>query len=116
MLEYHHLDRKHGENMNITDIRMKKINNDSKMKAVASITIDGAFVIHDVRVIDGAKGLFVAMPSKKDQDGTHRDICHPINAETRLAVKELVLAKYDEVVALEEEYDVDCDAEDDTDD
>lgn len=88
--------------MNITDIRLKTINNDSKMKAVASITIDGCFVIHDIRVIDGDKGRFVAMPSKKDGDGTHRDVCHPINQETRAMIKQMVIDKYEEVVALED--------------
>lgn len=91
--------------MNITDVRMKVINNETKMKAVASITIDGAFVVHDIRVIDGEKGLFVAMPSKKDADGTHRDICHPVNQETRTAIKELVLSKYEEITALDGDSD-----------
>lgn len=87
--------------MNITDVRMKVVDNGSKMKAVASITIDDAFVVHDIRVIDGEKGLFVAMPSKKDADGTHRDVCHPTNLETRTMIKEVVIAKYEEIKALE---------------
>lgn len=91
--------------MNITDIRMKVVDSESKMKAVASITIDGAFVVHDIRVIDGEKGLFVAMPSKKDADGTHRDICHPVNLETRTMIKEMVIAKYEEIKALEDATD-----------
>jgi len=95
--------------MNITDVRMKLIDNDTKMKAVASITIDGAFVVHDIRVIDGDKGCFVAMPSKRDSDGTHRDICHPINGETRQMIKDLVLNKYDEICALEHDENQDED-------
>lgn len=87
--------------MNITDIRMKIIDNDSKMKAVASITLDGCFVIHDIKVIDGEKGRFVAMPSKQDSDGTRRDVCHPIVQETRQMIKQMVIDKYEEIVALE---------------
>ena len=88
--------------MDITDIRVKTINNDSKLKAVASITIDGCFVVHDIRVIDGEKGRFVAMPSKKDADGTHRDVCHPSNTETRQLIKNAVISKYEEILELEE--------------
>ncbi len=89
--------------MDITDVRMKLIDNGTKMRAVASITIDDAFVIHDIRVIDGERGVFVAMPSKKDADGTHHDICHPATQEARIMIKDLVLSKYDEVLALEDD-------------
>lgn len=66
------------------------------MKAVASITIDGVFVVHDIKVIEGEKGLFVAMPSKKTADGEYRDIAHPINTETRSMMEEMILQKYRE--------------------
>jgi stage V sporulation protein G len=71
---------------------------DSKMKAVASITIDGEFVIHDIKVIESDKGLFIAMPSKKDGNGEYKDIAHPINTATRNRIQDAVLAKYEEVV------------------
>ncbi|PCX66716.1 septation protein spoVG [Listeria monocytogenes] len=67
------------------------------MKAISSITIDGEFVIHDIRVIDGNEGLFVAMPSKRTPDGEFRDIAHPINSGTRAKIQEVVLAEYERV-------------------
>ena len=69
--------------MRITDVRVRKMTQDSKMKAIVSITIDDEFVVHDIKVIEGEKGLFIAMPSKKANDGEYRDIAHPINSETR---------------------------------
>ena len=66
------------------------------MKAVVSITIDNEFVIHDIKVIEGDKGLFIAMPSRKSADGEYRDIAHPINSETRTKIQDLILAKYEE--------------------
>lgn len=69
--------------MNITDIRVRRIANEGKMKAVVSVTIDGEFVVHDIKVIDGDKGLFVAMPSRKASDGEYKDIAHPITSATR---------------------------------
>lgn len=69
--------------MRITDVRVRKMTQDSKMKAIVSITIDDEFVVHDIKVIEGEKGLFIAMPSKKASDGEYRDIAHPINSETR---------------------------------
>lgn len=89
--------------MNITDIRLRVINNESKMKAVASITIDGCFAIHDIKVIDGDKGLFIAMPSKKDNDGTYRDVCHPVNTKTRQYIQDIVIQKYQQVLTEETE-------------
>ncbi|MGN1024180.1 MAG: septation regulator SpoVG, partial [Lachnospiraceae bacterium] len=80
----------------ITDVRIRRIASSGKMKAVASITIDGVFVVHDIKVIEGEKGLFVAMPSKKTADGEYRDIAHPINTETRSMVEEMILQKYRE--------------------
>ena len=82
--------------MNITDIRMRKIDKEGKMKAVASITIENEFVVHDIKVIEGEKGLFIAMPSRKSSDGEYRDIAHPINSETRSRIQELILTKYEE--------------------
>lgn len=85
--------------MNITDVRVRPIEKaDGKMKAVASITINGEFVVHDIKVIEGDKGYFVAMPSKKDGNGDYKDIAHPINTATRKTIQDAVLAKYNEVV------------------
>lgn len=82
--------------MEITDIRIRKINTDSRLKAVVSITIDNCFAIHELRVIEGKEGLFVAMPSRQVSDGTFKDIAHPINAETRKLIEDFVVAKYQE--------------------
>lgn len=85
--------------MQITDIRVRKISKEGKMKAVVSITIDEEFVVHDIKVIDGEKGLFIAMPSRKTADGEYRDIAHPINSQTRDRIQREILAKYEEVAA-----------------
>ncbi len=82
--------------MNITDVRVRKVSKDGKMKAVVSITIDDEFVVHDIKVIEGEKGLFIAMPSRKATDGEYRDIAHPINSETRDRIQTLILEKYEE--------------------
>lgn len=82
--------------MNITDVRVRKVSKDGKMKAVVSITIDDEFVVHDIKVIEGEKGLFIAMPSRKATDGEYRDIAHPINSVTRDRIQKLILEKYDE--------------------
>ena len=84
--------------MQITDVRVRKISGDSanKMKAVASITIDGVFVVHDIKILEGEKGMFIAMPSRKSSDGEFRDIAHPINTETRDMLQRIVLEKYSE--------------------
>lgn len=87
--------------MNITDVRVRKVAKEGKMKAVVSITIDEEFVVHDIKVIEGEKGLFIAMPSRKATDGEYRDIAHPINSDTRERIQRLILAKYDEVMAEE---------------
>ena len=81
--------------MNITDVRVRKVETDGKMKAVVSITIDDEFVIHDIKVIEGDKGVFIAMPSRKSADGQYRDIAHPINSETRSALQAMILEKYE---------------------
>ena len=82
--------------MEITDVRVRRVAKDGKMKAVVSITIDNEFVIHDIKVIEGDKGLFIAMPSRKSADGEYRDIAHPINSDTRTKIQDLILAKYEE--------------------
>ena len=82
--------------MNITDVRVRKVAKEGKMKAVVSITIDDEFVVHDIKVIEGEKGLFIAMPSRKSSDGEYRDIAHPINSDTRQKIQQLILEKYEE--------------------
>lgn len=83
--------------MKITDVRLRKVNNqDTRMKALVSVTFDESFVIHDLRVIDGNNGLFVAMPSKRTPDGEFRDIAHPINSDMRKHVQEEVMRVYEE--------------------
>ena len=88
--------------MQITDVRVRKVTKDGKMKAVVSITLDNEFVVHDIKVIEGEKGLFIAMPSRKAADGEYRDIAHPINSETRERIQSIILEKY-EIAALENE-------------
>ena len=87
--------------MQITDVRIRKITKEGKMRAVVSITLDNEFVVHDIKVIEGEKGLFIAMPSKKAMDGEYRDIAHPINSGTRDRIQSTILEKYKQ--ALEEE-------------
>ena len=77
--------------MQITDVRVRKITKEGKMRAIVSITIDDEFVIHDIKVIEGEKGLFIAMPSKKATDGEYRDIAHPINSGTRENIQKIIL-------------------------
>lgn len=84
--------------MNITDVRVRKVAKEGKMKAVVSITINDEFVVHDIKVIEGEKGLFIAMPSRKAADGEYRDIAHPINSTTRDRIQTLILDKYQEVM------------------
>ena len=91
--------------MNVTDIIVRLVGKEGKMKAVASITIDNVFVIHDIKIIEGDKGLFIAMPSRKTQDGEYRDIAHPINQKTRANLQSLILSKYMEEVANPHESD-----------
>ena len=82
--------------MKVTDVRLRKIQTDGRMKALVSITLDEAFVIHDLRVIEGNSGLFVAMPSKRTPDGEFRDIAHPINSVMRQEIQDAVMKVYDE--------------------
>lgn len=81
--------------MEITDVRLRRVNTDGRMRAIASITIDNEFVVHDIRVIDGNNGMFVAMPSKRTPDGEFRDIAHPISSSTREKIQAAVLAEYE---------------------
>ncbi|EAC5136744.1 septation protein SpoVG [Listeria monocytogenes] len=83
--------------MQVTDVRLRRVETDGRMRAIASITLDEEFVVHDIRVIDGNNGLFVAMPSKRGVDGEFRDIAHPINSDTRAKIQEVVLAEYERV-------------------
>jgi stage V sporulation protein G len=87
--------------MRITDVRVRKVTKEGKMKAVISVTIDEEFVVHDIKVIDGDKGLFIAMPSKKATDGEYRDIAHPINAQVREYLENAILEKYESALAEE---------------
>lgn len=81
--------------MNITDIRIRKVVKEGKLKAVASITIDNEFVVHDIKIIDGEKGLFIAMPSRKTSDGEYHDIAHPINSGTRESLQKSIITEYE---------------------
>ena len=87
--------------MNITDVRVRRVAKEGKMKAVVSITIDEEFVVHDIKVIEGEKGLFIAMPSRNATDGEYRDIAHPINSATRERIQNIILEKYEQVLAEE---------------
>ena len=80
--------------MKITDVRIRKVEKEGKMRAVVSITIDDEFVVHDIKVIEGEKGLFIAMPSRRAADGEDRDIAHPINSQTRDSIQRIILEKY----------------------
>lgn len=83
--------------MQITDVRVRKIANEGKMKAIVSVTFDNEFVVHDIKVIDGQNGLFIAMPSRKTPDGEFKDIAHPINTETREKIQAAILDEYEKV-------------------
>ncbi len=89
--------------MKITDVRVRKVAKEGKLKAVVSITLDDEFVVHDIKVIEGEKGLFIAMPSKKAVDGEYRDIAHPINSSTRAKIQSTILVKYEELLQEEPE-------------
>ena len=93
--------------MKITDVRIRKIARDGKMKAVVSITLDDEFVVHDIKVIEGEKGLFIAMPSRKTTTGEYKDIAHPINSQTREQIQEMILNEYQRALTEEDltEYD-----------
>jgi stage V sporulation protein G len=88
--------------MQITDVRVRKLTAEGKLRAVASITLDDEFVVHDIKIIEGEKGLFIAMPSKKTGDGEYRDIAHPIQSSTRERIQTTVLKAYEEASETEE--------------
>lgn len=88
--------------MQITDVRVRKVTKEGKLKAVVSITIDDEFVVHDIKVIEGEKGLFIAMPSKKAIDGEFRDIAHPINSGTREHIQSIILERYSQTAEMSE--------------
>ena len=89
--------------MNITDVRVRKISKEGKMKAVVSVTIDDEFVVHDIKVIEGDKGLFIAMPSRRSSDGEYRDVAHPINTSTRDRLQAVILEAYEKAEESPEE-------------
>lgn len=90
--------------MNITDIRIRRVNATGKMKAVVSVTFDDMFVIHDMKIIEGAGGLFIAMPSRKTPNGEYKDIAHPINSETRDMLQKAIMDAYDNLPEDEETF------------
>lgn len=89
--------------MTITDVRIRKMSKEGNMKAIVSITLDGEFVIHDIKIIEGDKGLFIAMPSRKTPEGEYKDIAHPISHKTREMVQKAILDEYEKVLLSEEE-------------
>ena len=91
--------------MNITDVRIRKVTDEGKMKAIVSITFDNEFVVHDIKIIDGQNGLFIAMPSKKMNEGDFRDIAHPILSETRNKIKDAIFSEYEKLLKEQDEMD-----------
>lgn len=89
------IDVKGGIRVNITDVRIRKMNDEGKMKAIVSVTFDDAFVVHDIKIIEGQNGLFIAMPSRKVAEGDYRDIAHPINSNTRANLQDIILTEYE---------------------
>lgn len=85
--------------MQVTDVRVRKVSDDGKMKAIVSVTFDDEFVVHDIKIIEGQNGLFIAMPSRKMGEGDFRDIAHPLNSETRNTIKEAIFEEYDKAKA-----------------
>lgn len=84
--------------MNVTDVRIRKLNQEGKMRAIVSVTFDDSFVVHDIKIIEGQNGLFIAMPSRKVAEGDYRDIAHPINSETRNELQEIIFSEYEKAV------------------
>lgn len=84
--------------MKVTDVRIRKITDEGKMKAIVSVTFDNEFVVHDIKIIDGQNGLFIAMPSRKMVNGEFRDIAHPINSETRKKIQDAIFEEYEKVL------------------
>ncbi|MDR3072097.1 MAG: septation regulator SpoVG [Clostridiales Family XIII bacterium] len=89
--------------MEITDIRIRKITNEAQLKGIVSVTFDDEFVVHDIKIIEGANGLFIAMPSRKMGENDFRDIAHPLNSATRTRIKEAIFEKYDEILSQQQE-------------
>jgi stage V sporulation protein G len=96
-------DREGGEKMKVTDVRIRKINDEGKMKAIVSVTFDNEFVVHDIKIIEGQNGLFIAMPSRKMGEGDFRDIAHPINSEMRTRLQDAILSQYEQVKDVQDE-------------
>ncbi len=94
--------------MDITDVRIRKISDEGKMKAIVSITFDDEFVVHDIKIIDGQNGLFIAMPSRKMGEGDFRDIAHPLLSETRNRIKDAIFDAYDRALAEREQEEADA--------
>lgn len=84
--------------MNITDVRIRKVTDEGRMKAIVSVTFDDEFVVHDIKIIDGQNGLFIAMPSRRMSGGEFRDVAHPILPETRKMVKDAILSEYEKIL------------------
>lgn len=95
--------REGGEKMKVTDVRIRKINDEGKMKAIVSVTFDNEFVVHDIKIIEGQNGLFIAMPSRKMGEGDFRDIAHPINSEMRTRLQDAILSQYEQVKDVQDE-------------
>ena len=89
--------------MKITDVRVRKVTKQGKMRAIVSVTFENEFVVHDIKVIEGESGLFIAMPSKKSTDGEYRDIAHPINSDMRKVLQDTILEAYDKAAAEDSE-------------
>ena len=89
--------------MNITDVGIRKVTDEGKMKAIVSITFDEEFVVHDIKIIEGQNGLFIAMPSRKMSEGDFRDIAHPIISETRNKIKDAIFSEYDKLLKMEDD-------------
>ena len=98
--------------MKITDVRIRKIAKEGKMKAVVSITLDDEFVVHDIKVIEGEKGLFIAMPSRKTTTGEYKDIAHPINSQTREQIQDIILKEYQQALTEEDQTETGFDYQD----
>jgi stage V sporulation protein G len=88
--------------MEITDVRIRKVTKEGKMKAVVSVTFDNEFVVHDIKIIEGDRGLFIAMPSRKALDGEFKDIAHPINSAVRERIQSHILEKYESTIVSED--------------
>ncbi len=98
--------------MKITDVRIRKIAKEGKMKAIVSITLDDEFVVHDIKVIEGEKGLFIAMPSRKTTTGEYKDIAHPINSQTREQIQDIILKEYQQALTEEDQTETSFDYQD----